>query len=787
MNTRVLCISILVLTTLIFWGNQSAARNECELGAEGCETCRCEVTISVKNPDPKKQPSCSVVFKGTRKRLSLVGDFVEDFLAGLRGGSVTAKHTFDSCGFVLYCDKGAGAKLRCQDERTTPLSPIMGPIQTVKSTDVWGNQMCFVTCEYRAPSTVAGIPVSDSEKIVRTTCDRWERPSPPVKEPPIKKPPVKKPPVKKPGLGMFSSMFFGSSTTDPLSISPYVPVTYSEDSEEPNVDPDDEKEPDEIISDSTRWKVLDGEAGIEQGMLMVAKGEVEARSFCTGDSVRLVGPHMLSLPTCQPDFSGRWRGAYARRLADGKLNPVEVSLDLRKESGSVRGEVITSEGTFNIVEAYQSGAVINLQAQRMVDGIPIRISLNGSLTKGAIVFGGREPLPGTTQTRRLKGFVRRLYVAETGLPTAILDQPYNYRLTAFAPEGQPLTFRLATPAITKPEQITWNLYAKDLRGRNGERFTYGCPPRNPAINAAIYGTDVYTDSSSICTAALHSGLIRQAGGVVTIEIKPDAGSYTASTRNGITSKSYGAYQGSYVFVRPESNGGAPGRLPKGLSFDASSGTFSGTPTETGSFDLSVVADDGAGNTFEQPLTLTVKKLAVTNALMPDGIVGQPYSATLEVTGGRGPYSFSGTMPAGLHLDPITGKVSGTPSSTSTGNDRYGNRTFITSFDVTIRDSQDNSESQKVRLTVRGATIMNSHFLPDAQVGVPYRTQFQALGNLSPINWIFGGTDASLIGLTLNGQTGEISGMPTRAGSFFIDVRAEVGSSVPSRQFALTVK
>ena len=533
MNTKALCIIILVLTVLIFWGNHTAARTGCNPGDEGCENCLCEVTISVKNPDPKKQPSCSVVFKGTRKRLSLV----EDFLVELKDGSVTAKHTFDSCGFVLYCDKDAGAKLRCQDERTTPLSPIMGPIKTVKSTDVWGNQMCFVTCEYRSPSTVAGIRVSDSEKIVRTSCARWERPPPPVKKPPVTKPPVKKPPVKKPGTGMFWSMFIDASWLGSPAVLSFMPTIYNEPDA---VDQELPLEPKEIISDSTRWKVLEnGEAGVEQGILMVAKGEVEAQSFCTGDIIRLVGPNMLSLPTCQPEFSGRWRGAYARPPIKGVREVITLGLTLREESGSVRGEVITSDGTFNIVEAYQSGPVINLQAQRMVDGIPVRISLNGSLTKGAIVFYGREPLPGTTKTRRLKGFVRRLYIAETGLPTAILDQPYNYRLTAFAPEGQPLTFRLGTPAITKPEQITWNLYAKDLRGRNGERFTYGCPARNPSINAAIYGTDVYTDSSSICTAALHSGLIRQAGGVVTIEIKPDAGSYTASTRNGITSKSYG--------------------------------------------------------------------------------------------------------------------------------------------------------------------------------------------------------------------------------------------------------
>jgi len=42
-------------------------------------------------------------------------------------------------------------------------------------------------------------------------------------------------------------------------------------------------------------------------------------------------------------------------------------------------------------------------------------------------------------------------------------------------------------------------------------------------------------------------------------------------------------------------------------------------------------------------------------------------------------------------------------------------------------------------------------------------------------------------LALNERTGELSGTPTKAGNFFIEVTAPVGSSVPARNFALTIK
>lgn len=95
---------------------------------------------------------------------------------------------------------------------------------------------------------------------------------------------------------------------------------------------------------------------------------------------------------------------------------------------------------------------------------------------------------------------------------------------------------------------TWATQADGWRSLNGQRFTLVCPAGGQ-ISGRLWGTNTYTDDSSICTAAVHSGLITAAeGGVVTIEVRPGASSYQASTRNGITSQSYGAWSGSFVFV-----------------------------------------------------------------------------------------------------------------------------------------------------------------------------------------------------------------------------------------------
>lgn len=97
-------------------------------------------------------------------------------------------------------------------------------------------------------------------------------------------------------------------------------------------------------------------------------------------------------------------------------------------------------------------------------------------------------------------------------------------------------------------QGTWATQASEYRGRNGQRFTFYFPPGT--LSSRLWGTELYTDDSSIATAAVHAGLITaRDGGTVTIEIRAGASSYRGSTRNGVTSNNWGGFEGSFVFVR----------------------------------------------------------------------------------------------------------------------------------------------------------------------------------------------------------------------------------------------
>jgi hypothetical protein len=127
-----------------------------------------------------------------------------------------------------------------------------------------------------------------------------------------------------------------------------------------------------------------------------------------------------------------------------------------------------------------------------------------------------------------------------------------------------LTFA-ASPA-NGADASGWDANALQWRGQNGSRFVIDCPPLGTL--GGIYGTDIYTDDSRICTAAVHVGLITLAGGgTVTIEIRPDAGSYTGTTRNRVTSASYGAWGGAYVIVAAIANNPGPQAPPAEIGTD----------------------------------------------------------------------------------------------------------------------------------------------------------------------------------------------------------------------------
>lgn len=195
-----------------------------------------------------------------------------------------------------------------------------------------------------------------------------------------------------------------------------------------------------------------------------------------------------------------------------------------------------------------------------------------------------------------------------------------------------------------------------------------------------------------------------------------------------------------------------GALPGGVTFtDNGDGTASmaGTPVSgtEGTYPITITASNGTSPDASQAFTLTVNALAPTFTAdsPPDtAVTGTPYSYTFTASGDPAPtFSVaSGTLPAGLGLDPTSGVLSGTPTATG-------------SFSFTVQatngaDPAAASPSLQITVGVSGTTVA-TWALGGAQ-GTPASTSGVTPGTLVPISQ---GPPGTMIILTGSGfQPGE---------------------------------
>lgn len=181
-------------------------------------------------------------------------------------------------------------------------------------------------------------------------------------------------------------------------------------------------------------------------------------------------------------------------------------------------------------------------------------------------------------------------------------------------------------------------------------------------------------------------------------------------------------------------------------------------TRSASTTVSSSVPIGMVNTGITPVNILTTEL-------PPGEVGAAYSKEILGEGGRLPYSWSytGSLVAGLSLtqDGTVYRLTGTPSATGTS--------IIT---VTLRDGgnpqlsdvQEFSFSIGAAGTGGGTLQILTVAVPIGTQGSPYSTTLTATGGVGQLNWsIISG--ALPPGVTLNAQSGVMSGIPTAPGTY----------------------
>ena len=137
---------------------------------------------------------------------------------------------------------------------------------------------------------------------------------------------------------------------------------------------------------------------------------------------------------------------------------------------------------------------------------------------------------------------------------------------------------------------------------------------------------------------------------------------TASLKDGEVGASFSRTVRAKNGVKPYQ--WAASGLPKGLTFDTAKGKVTGAPEEAGDFDLTFTVTDlyGRSAAVVLPVSIAPNVPVVSTAVLGNAKVGKTYKKTLKGKDGVKPYTWSGSVPPWLTLDPATGKIAGTPTA-----------------------------------------------------------------------------------------------------------------------------
>jgi len=201
----------------------------------------------------------------------------------------------------------------------------------------------------------------------------------------------------------------------------------------------------------------------------------------------------------------------------------------------------------------------------------------------------------------------------------------------------------------------------------------------------------------------------------------------------------------------------------------------------GAYQWKVRAIDGAGNPSPWSETRTFSiVLAIVTSSLPNGRKDDPYSALVEVTGGLAPIVFSlssGSLPPGLALSPLTGKLLGIPTEIGTF-----------TFTISVTDAASLSVSREFTIKIDGEPkplrITSPPSLPNGTSGLAYAHLFEASGGRRPYSWSIKSTFGQLPdGVSFS--NGLLSGTPT-AGSAMLEVSVTDGEQNDTKEFSLLI-
>ena len=215
-----------------------------------------------------------------------------------------------------------------------------------------------------------------------------------------------------------------------------------------------------------------------------------------------------------------------------------------------------------------------------------------------------------------------------------------------------------------------------------------------------------------------------------------------------------------------------GVLPPGMLLNPD-GSLSGTPTTPGTFAASITLTNATGGRITLPVTITINAAGVPAPLLADyadltteaGTLISPLVPTVTNGPVAGAQLVNGSLPPGLVLDPVTGAITGTPTTKG-----------LFELELRLCNGAGACTVVPVTITVNSEALTVGYPTPRIfPAGTGIATQTPTLTHETPgVTTTFAVNGALPAGLGLNAD-GTITGTPTVPGVTTFTITATNGS------------
>ena len=452
--------------------------------------------------------------------------------------------------------------------------------------------------------------------------------------------------------------------------------------------------------------------------------------------------------------------AYTIKVTDQALQESSKIFTLRVEAPPVL--VITSIPSKTLIQYDTFTPFIPVTGTGGYGSLTYTISPSASLPTG---------LNFSASTGEISGIPTKFLVTATTFSVTVNDQALQSNTATFllTVNTRPLVVKTDTLSKTLIRSVLSTPYKPVSATGGSETYTYAIGsslPSGVTFNTStgqVSGTPTVTSTTATYSVTITDTLNVSGTSTFNLNIVDPPPIVTTSL---ISSSTYYKLVDN-INISPVAASGGYGSISFSINPDVTdigltfrpNGVLTGIPTQLSNRPYVISATDSIGQTSSTNyfLTITYAPISTTPVVSTSTLIrSKAITPFIPVTsaGGSGGTTFSidPTLPSGLSFDTFTGRISGTPSSTST----------LTTYSITARDSDSNTSTRTTDIIVNDppplvttATTATLTFTVGQTVSGVHPVT--ASGGDGTISYVIGPTLTA--GLTFDGNNGTINGTP----------------------------